>query len=575
MTTMSGSEAMLEALRLEGVTAIPGIVGSGFMDPLDLFPQAGIRFLGVRHEQTAAHMADAYARVSGHAGVCIAQNGPGVTNMVTGIATAYLAHSPVVLITPSVTSSTSGNDGFQETDQLAVFAKITKHQIRMNRPDRILEAFRTAFRIAYADRGPVQVDIPRDYFYGVFDAEVLPPGRYRYSSRVEGPTEALEAAARLLNEARFPVIVAGLGAVESEATGEIAALAEELSAPVVTSYMHNDAFPGDHPLAAGPIGYQGSKAAMRLLGYADVVLGIGTRFGSFGTLPAYGIDYFPRDARLIQIDIDSRQLGRHRAINVGIAGDARLATSSILRRLREVDHSRPKDEDRLKLIEGEKTAWSDELRAMSSSGEVPISPRRGLMEVRNALPNDAIVVTDIGNITAVASAYLQFTRPRSYLAAGSYAGCGFGYGAALGAKLAQPDRPVVALIGDGAWTMLGMAEVLSAVENDIPVVAVINNNQQWGAEKRNQVDFYGKRFIGTNLVEPNFAGIAELMGAHASQVEKPGDIESSVKEAIRADRPAVVEIKVSRELSEPFRRDALKVPERYLPRYKEVAPPGS
>ncbi|HYM90519.1 MAG TPA: thiamine pyrophosphate-binding protein, partial [bacterium] len=365
MAVMSGSEAMVEALRNEGVTIVMGVVGSAFMDALDIFPQAGIRFLPVRHEQSAAHMADGYARVTGRPGVCTGQNGPGVTNMVTGIAAAYLAHSPVILLSPAATSASVGTDGFQETEQMKIFAGITKYQVRVDRADRFPEFFRNAYRIALAELGPVQVDFPRDYLYHEVDVEIIPPDRYRVAARGAGDPGALQAAAALLAKAEHPVLLAGLGTVYAGAQGEVAELAEFLTAPVVTSYLHNDAFPARHPLAAGPIGYGGSKAAMQVLSKADVVLALGSRLSIFGTLAQYGFDYWPKGAKLIQVDVNPRQIGRVKPFDVGILGDAKVAAAEILRRVRVLLPDRKPHSARLDAVRQAKQAWAEELQKLS------------------------------------------------------------------------------------------------------------------------------------------------------------------------------------------------------------------
>ncbi len=570
MAVMSPSEALVEQLRAEGTEIVTGIVGSAFMDALDIFPKGEIRFVGVRHEQTAAHMADAYARVSNRPGVCTGQNGPGITNMVTGIAAAYHAHSPVVLLSPGASTSMVGTNGFQETDQLPIFAPITKYQVRVPRPDRLAESVRTAFRVAVAERGPAQVDIPRDFFYGEVDVEILRPERYRVAARGAGDAEALQQAAERLREAKFPVIIAGQGVVIADAIEETRQLAEYLTAPVVTSYLHNDAFPADHPLAAGPLGYCGSKAAMRLISKADVVLALGTRLSIFGTLPQYGMDYFPKGAQIIQVDIDPRQIGLTKPIAVGVIGDAKAAAREIFARLRTMENgARPTDAARLKLVDEERRVWEQELDRLASSTRVPMSPKRALKELAAVLPADAIVTTDIGNICSTANSYLRFTRPRRFLPALSFGNCGFAYPAALGAKLAEPKAPVLAIVGDGAWGM-SLAEVMTAVQENIPVVAAVFNNMQWGAEKKNQVDYYGNRFVGTNLRNPDFAEVARAMGADGQKIEHPGEVGEAVAAALAAGRPTVLNIMVDpEELAEPFRRDALRKPVRYLPRYRQ------
>jgi sulfoacetaldehyde acetyltransferase len=575
MARMTPSEAMVETLRAEGVDVVTGIVGSAFMDALDLFPDAGIRFLPVRHEQTAAHMADAYGRVTGVPGVCIGQNGPGVTNMVTSIAAANMGHSPVVIVTPSAGTSAVGLDGFQEADQMSIFASITKGQIRVARPDRMAEAFRTAFRIALSERGPVQVDVPRDFFYGEGDFEILEPHHYRASQHGPGDEAALDRAAELLAGARTPIVMSGMGVIEAGAIDDVRRLAELLDAPVATSYLHNDAFPDAHELAVGPIGYQGSKAAMRLLSEADVVFAVGTRLSVFGTLPQYGFDYFPRDAKIVQVDIDHRQLGRKWPIEVGVIGDAGAATRAVLARLEARDGHPTQSEERRSRIAEANRAWQDELASQSAGDDTPISPRRALMELRGALPEDAIVTTDIGNVCSAANAYLRFQQPRKFLAALTFGNCGFAYPAALGAKLARPQDPVAAVVGDGAWGM-SLHEVMTAVEEELPVAALVFNNQQWGAEKRNQVDFYDNRFVGTNIGHDRggfeFAEIARAMGARGIRITEPGELADAYREAFAAGEPTVLEIMVDPEqLVEPFRRDALQKPVRHLEQYRHLA----
>jgi sulfoacetaldehyde acetyltransferase len=564
---MTTSEAFVESLVAEGVRVVPGIVGSAYMDALDLFPRAGIRFVSVAHEQNAAHMADGYGRVSGQPTVCIGQNGPGITNFVTAVAAAYWAHTPMVVVTPSVGSMGVGLGGFQETEQLPIFSKITKWQVQVNRPERMAELLRRAFYIARTENGPVQVDIPRDYFYGELETEIysMPPVRHG-----PGPREALEAAADRLAGARHPVIIAGGGVIRADAGEAVRRVAELLTAPVATTYLHNDAFPYQHPLGVGPLGYMGSKAAMRVLSRADVVLALGTRLGPFGTLPQYGFDYWPQDAEIIQVDVDHRVLGLTKRISLGIVADAREFAEALLVRLVDRLSSRAADTARLAEVAAEKAAWDAELERLSSRTGEPISPRRGLKLVTEALPDDAIVTTDIGNISSVANSYIRPAGPRQFLAAMMFGNCGYSYPTALGAKLGRPDRPVVAFVGDGAWGM-SLAEVMTAVREDIPVVAIVWNNGQWGAEKKNQIDYYGNRFVGTNLRNPDFAAVARAMGADGYRVEREADIVEVLRAAIAAQRPAVIDLVVdSAELGEPFRRDALRKPVRLLPKYADL-----
>ena len=568
MARMTPSEAFVETLVAHGVTDVFGIVGSAYMDALDIFPAAGIRFISVAHEQGGGHMADGYSRVSGRQGVCIAQNGPGITNFVTSIAAAYWAHSPVVCITPETGSGTIGLGGFQETEQMPIFSKITKFQTHVNQPGRIAELTGRAFDLALTERGPVQINIPRDHFYGDIDVEIPNPNRVELGG---GGPESLEAAAKLLAKAKFPVIVSGGGVVMANGSQPACELAEYLSAPVVASYLHKDAFPASHELMCGPLGYQGSKAAMKIIQQADVVLALGTRLGPFGTLPQHGIEYWPENAEIIQVDCDHRMLGLVKKISVGVCGDAAKAAAEILNRL-QTSNTTPachgNRAERMTELKSQRDAWEAELNEWGQQDGSPIAPRRCLRELEKAMPENAMVTTDIGNICSVSNSYLRFEKPNSFFAAMSFGNCGYAFPTAMGAKVAAPDRPAVAYVGDGAWGM-SFGETLTCVRENIPVTAVVFNNQQWGAEKKNQVDFYDDRYVGTNLENPSFAEIGKAMGANGIRVDQPDQIGDALREATSSNKTTVLEIMVTQELGDPFRRDALKKPVRTLAKYKK------
>jgi sulfoacetaldehyde acetyltransferase len=578
---MTPSEALVETLAAQGVTHVFGIVGSAYMDALDIFPAAGIRFVPVAHEQGAAHMADGYARASGRHGVCIAQNGPGVTNFVTAVAAAYWAHSPVVLITPETGSTTMGLGGFQETDQLPIFSKITRYQGHVSNPQRMAEIAARCFDRALLEMGPAQLNIPRDHFYGDIQATIPTPVRI---GRGAGDEAALDQAAGLLATARFPVIVAGGGVIMADGTQAAAQLAELLHAPVCTSYLHNDAFPASHALWCGPLGYQGSKAAMKLLAQADVVLALGTRLGPFGTLPQYGIDYWPAGAQVIQVDADARVLGLVKPISVGIHGDARAAAAALAGRLRgRALACATNREERAARIADEKSAWERELGDWTHERD-PYSlevardsrlmhPRQMLRELERAMPADAMVSTDIGNICSVANSYLRFDRPRSLFAAMSFGNCGYAFPVACGAKVAAPERPAIAYVGDGAWG-ISLNELLTCAREKIGVTVVVFNNGQWGAEKKNHVDFYSRRFLGVDLESPSWAKVAQAFGCAGVTVERLADVGPALRAAVAAQADGtctVLEMMVTRELGDPFRRDALSKPVRHLPKYRDYA----
>ncbi len=575
---MGPSEALVETLAANDVKHVFGIVGSAFMDALDIFPAAGIEFVPVAHEQGAIHMADGYARASGRHGVCIAQNGPGVTNFVTGVAAAYWAHSPVVFITPETGSMSLGLGGFQETEQLPIFSKITKYQGHVNNPKRMAEIAARCFDRAMLEMGPTQLNIPRDFFYGEIEATILPPIRIGHGP---GCSTALDAAAATLAAARFPVILAGGGVIMSGATAEAVALAELLGAPVCNSYLHNDSFPASHPLAAGALGYQGSKAAMKLIAQADVVLALGTRLGPFGTLPQHGLDYWPKQAKIIQIDTDPRVLGLVKPISVGIHGDARAAAAALLERLKGRSLTAAANRaERAARIQTEKQAWEAELDAWTHERDAysievardsrHMHPRQALRELERAMPANAMVSTDIGNICSVANSYLRFEAPRSMFAAMSFGNCGYAFPVICGAKMASPHRPAFAYVGDGAWG-ISFNELLTCARQKIGVTVVVFNNGQWGAEKKNHVDFYSRRYQGVNLENPSWAGVARAFGCEGVTVDRLAEVGPALKAAAQAQsegRTTVLEMMVTKELGDPFRRDALSKPVRFLDKYK-------
>jgi sulfoacetaldehyde acetyltransferase len=580
--TMTPSEAFVETLVAQGVTEVFGIVGSAYMDALDLFPLAGIRFISVAHEQGGGHMADGYSRVSGRHGVCIAQNGPGITNFVTSVAAAYWAHSPVVVITPETGTMTLGLGGFQETEQLPIFSKITKYQAHVNNKARMAELTSRSFDRAMLEMGPAQLNIPRDFFYGDIECEIPRP---MIVERGAGGEQSLNAAAELLAAAKFPVILCGGGVVMGDGGREAIELAELLQAPVANSYLHNDSFPASHALWCGPLGYQGSKAAMKLIAKADVVLALGTRLGPFGTLPQHGLDYWPKTAKIIQIDADAKMLGLVKTATVGICGDAKAAARALIARLSGKALACHANKDaRLADIRSEQAAWKTELDGWSQekdawSLEVAkdskyMHPRQMLRELERAMPDGAMVSTDIGNICSISNSYLRFDHPRSMFAAMSFGNCGYAFPTIIGAKVAAPDRPAIAYVGDGAWGM-SFGEIQTCVRENIPVTAVVFNNGQWGAEKKNHVDFYDKRFVGVNLdKQPSWAAVAKAMGAEGVRIESLSDVGPALAAATRAQsegKTTVLEMMVTRELGDPFRRDALAMPVRHLDKYKSTA----
>jgi sulfoacetaldehyde acetyltransferase len=585
MQKMTPSEAFVETMVANGVREIFGIMGSAFMDAMDIFAPAGIKLIPVVHEQGAGHMADGYARVSGRHGVVIGQNGPGISNCVTAIAAAYWSHSPVVMITPETGTMGMGLGGFQEANQLPMFQEFTKYQGHVNNPKRMAEYTARCFDRAMSEMAPTQLNIPRDYFYGEITCEIPVPMRV---DRGAGGEKSLSEAVELLANAKFPVILSGGGVVLGNAVEQCKALAERLGSPVVNGYLRNDSFPASHPLWAGPLGYQGSKAAMKLIAQADVVIALGSRLGPFGTLPQHGLDYWPKDAKIIQVEADHTNLGLVKKIHVGIHGDAKAVAIELTKRLSaKVLACDATKAERAAKISAEKAAWEKELTEWTHERDSFsldmieeqkkeegnwLHPRQVLRELEKAMPPRAMVSTDIGNINAVANSYLRFEEPRSFFAPMSFGNCGYSLPTMIGAKCAAMDRPAIAYAGDGAWGM-SMSELMTSVRHNIPVTAVVFHNRQWGAEKKNQVDFYNRRFVAGELDNTSFAGIAIAMGAEGIVVDKLEDVGPALKKAIdmqmNEGKTTVIEIMCTRELGDPFRRDALAKPIRFLEKYKD------
>ncbi len=573
---MTTEEAFVKVLQMHGIEHAFGIIGSAMMPISDLFPAAGIRFWDCAHECNAGMSADGYTRATGKMSMAIAQNGPGITNFVTPVKTAYWNHTPLLLVTPQAANKTIEQGGFQEIKQMALFADMVCYQEEVRDPSRIAEVLNRVIGKAWRGSAPAQINVPRDYWTQVIDIE-LP--RVVRLERPRGGEAAIAEAARLLAEAKFPVILNGAGVVLSDGIAASRDLAERLDAPVCCNYQHNDAFPGSHPLAAGPLGYNGSKAAMELISRADVVLALGTRLNPFSTLPGYGIDYWPKSARVIQVDINADRIGLTKNVDVAIQGDARRVAEQILELLPnsagETDRQARRD-----LIEKTKAAWQQELAAMDHEQDDPgttwnqrardehperMSPRQAWRAIMKALPKEAIISSDIGNNCAIGNAYPSFEEGRKYLAPGLFGPCGYGFPSILGAKIGRPDVPVVGFAGDGAFG-ISMNEMTACGRNDWPpVTMVIFRNYQWGAEKRNTTLWYEDNFVGTELnVGVEYAKVAEACGCKGVKAETMEALSealaTAIDEQMNANVTTFIEVVLNQELGEPFRRDAMKAP---------------
>ncbi len=573
---MSTEEAFIKVLQMHGIEHAFGIIGSAMMPISDLFPKAGITFWDCGHEGNAGMMADGFTRASGKMSMMIAQNGPGITNFVTPVKTAYWNHTPLLLVTPQAANMTMGQGGFQEVPQMDVFKDMVAYQEEVLHPSRVAEVLNRVILQAKRASAPAQINIPRDFWTQVIEIEL--PAVVDFE-RPAGGEESIARAAELLSNAKFPVILNGGGVVIGDAIEASMALAERLDAPVCCGYQHNDAFPGSHRLFAGSLGYNGSKAGMELISKADVVLALGTRLNPFSTLPGYGIDYWPKDAAIIQVDINADRIGLTKPVSVGIVGDAKKVAVAILDQLSGTASDAGRD-DRIAVIEKTKTAWDKELAAMDHEADDPgttwnerardrepekMTARMAWRAIKAALPQDAIISTDIGNNCAIGNAYPTFEAGRKYLAPGMFGPCGYGFPAILGAKIAQPDVPVVGFAGDGAFG-ISMNEMTACGRDDWPAITmVIFRNYQWGAEKRNTTLWYEDNFVGTELnLDVNYAAIAKACGVEGVQATDMDGLNKVLKQAIRAQmeegKTTFIEVLNNQELGEPFRRDAMKKP---------------
>ena len=573
---MTTEEAFVKVLQMHGIEHTFGIIGSAFMPISDYFPNAGITFWDCAHECNGGYMADGFTRSTGKMAMIIAQNGPGITNFVTCVKTAYWNHTPMLLVTPQAANKTIGQGGFQEVEQMAVFKDMVAYQEEIRDPYRVAEVLNRVITKAKRMSAPAQVNVPRDLWTQVIDIELPPIVDFE---RPSGGAGAITLAAELLSNAKFPVILNGAGVVLGEAISASQELAEKLDAPVCCNYQHNDAFPGSHPLFAGPLGYNGSKAGMELIKQADVVLALGTRLNPFSTLPCYGIDYWPQDAKLIQVDINPDRIGLTKPVSVGIVGDAKQVAENILSQLSNKAGEEGREERR-NLISATKSKWTETLASMDHEDDDDgtswnertrkrqpdyMSPRMAWRAIMEVLPKEAIISSDIGNNCAIGNAYPTFEQGRKYLAPGLFGPCGYGFPSIIGAKIGNPDMPVVGFAGDGAFG-ISMNEMTAVGRKDWPAITMlIFRNYQWGAEKRNTTLWYDDNFVGTELdLQVSFADIAIACGVKGvkanSMKEMTEKLGTALKDQMENGESTFIEVVLNQELGEPFRRDAMKAP---------------
>lgn len=556
---MSGGRAAVEALRAAGVDRIFGLMGSSTLDMYDaLYDAKDIRHIGVRDERAGTHMADAYGRITGRPGIMIAgQSGPGSTNLVTGLAQAYLAYSPVVVITGLPLRQHIGKDSFQEIDQHTLFLPVTKKVFDVPTARRIPELILEAMRVANSGRrGPVLLNIARDLFAEQIDVDVQYNGVVPMKAGYVDPMTAGEVK-KLLLGARAPALLVGAGVKWERGHEHVLRLAEKLQLPIAASSGHGDVVPNDHPLYcgyAGPAPY-GNPVARELIHEADVILALGTRLGFNTTL--YGHDVVPKHARIIQVEIDAGSIGKYYPVHMGIVGDATSFAACLTEAVSDgetTDFAWIGRNGKLRRMWN--ALWAERER-LGRQSVTPLTPEQVFGEVSTVLPRNGIVALDSGTLCRQAADQLRYYEPPALLTPLDFALVGFGYAAGLGAKVAAPERPVIAMAGDGGFGMTVM-EICTAVQSGINCIGVVLDNECWGSEKAYQRDFYNERYIAESIISPRYDVVAQSCGAGGYFVSQPGELAAALSQALKADKPAVIHVKVDPDAIVSSRKDALK-----------------
>ena len=543
MDEWTGGRAVVELLKTEGVRHIFGIVGSTFLDVLDrLYDDQSVEYINVRHEQAAAFMADGLARVTDRPGVCLVTSGPGATNLLTGVAAAHVAHSPVVVLVGGIALDHYQKDAFQEYDLISMFRPVTKQALLINKAERIPELLRGALRAAMSGRpGPVFVEIPRDVLNKKLPAAAaLAPGGYRITHAQPPHPEAIREAVERLGRAERPLLLVGGGASRAGANELVVQLSDGYGIPMITAYGRNDAVPNAHPLYLGPLGRAGAPEAAAACRRADLILAIGSRLAQFTT--QFDNRYIRPGTAIVQVDIEARDIGRYYPVAVGIHADARETCRALLDELARRGGP-ARNEAWRREAETLRAERQARLAAEEALAAKPMKPQRVYAELRRALPPETIVALDAGAAPAYGYDRLRFARPRTFLTPLDLGGLGFAFPVALGAKLGRPEAPVVAIHGDGGYLM-NAQELETAVRHRIGVVTIVMNNNCWGSEKAYQKHFYGERYIGCDIGNPRYDQFARLFGAAGYYVEHPDQVGDAVKKALAENVPAVIEIPI-------------------------------
>ena len=559
---VSGADVVVECLKAEDVTHVFGVVGSSILDLMDSLARSPqIRYVQTQHEQAAAYMADGYARVTGRPGVCVATVGPGATNLIGGVAQAFLESSPVLALCGEVHTLHYGKgaSNFHEIEQSLVYKPVTKLAVRIERPDRIVEILGKAFRVATSGRkGPVYLGLPRDVQKArIAPPEIPSPRRLKAQGAVRGDAAQVRAAVELLLSASRPVLLAGGGLRWARGRDGMIALAEYLGIPIALT--HKGLVPEDHPLCVGVIGTTASPVAAETVQGSDLIVAFGCTFSQVAT-GSYGNKFIPEKARIVHVDIDPTEIGKSYPVELGIAGDAREVLEEMVALCRDRGQGPRSNPERRAELAALRAEWERSLQAERTSDRVPITRLRMLHDLRAVLDRHAIVAAESG----ATHGWFVYGFPcyEPILEPGDYSIMGSAVCMAMAAKIAHPDRPVVSVTGDGAMMMV-LGEIATAVANHIPIVIVVPHNSVYGNMLRKQHEHFEDRFIGTRLYVPDLAEVARGLGAHGERVERPADLIPAYRRALASRKPALVDVVIGNDWDELEAPTKLRVADRY------------
>jgi len=553
--TMTGGQAVVESLKVNEVDTVVGLIGSSTLEILDaLYDSKNIRYIGCHDERSGIIMSDAYARMKNKHGVFLAgQAGPGATNTVTGLAQAKAAFSPVVSLAGAISSEHEGKDAFQEVDQQSLFTPVTKKSFKISDTKDIHSVMQEAFKVAITPRmGPVNINLSRDVMGKTSDFQ--DPTKYQIDKLPEAKVSSLMKAVELLTKAKNPVIIVGAGIKNNSSHETVLALAELIKAPCCTSAGHGDALPFEHPLNAGQMGPRGNVVASRLVKEADVILVLGSRLGFNSTF--YSYDNINKDASIIHCEIDENSIGRYFPVEIGIFADAKTVAEQLLTMLKS-HQAKNEAQQWVDDFQAERKAYLENRDQDADVTSTPIQPSGLFKELRQVLPKNAAITMDAGTLCLQATDALNYFEPKSLFTPLDFGLVGFSFPAGLGIKLAAPERPVVSCHGDGGMGMV-LAELSTAIDNNINTTTIVFNNGSWGAEKSYQKDFFSERYIGADVSSPQFDKVAELYGCKGYKVEKVSEIKDAVDDSLNCGKPAVIDVAVDPNALYSFRRDSFE-----------------